>query len=192
MSQEANAPREITEDLALRILSGRKVVVEAGVFEEPITVGTVSFGKKDPITGEVAEPFYWKDDQGNDDTTRPYAIVNLQAMNESQATAAMELFDNGDFVESVGSDSELGVGNLSLRMNIDQVEKLNIARGSIVSATFDYRLNSEDEEVLVCTAISPMKSKAGKNSFRERLNAQKAEAKANQATKAETAEQEKP
>mgnify|MGYP003412845866 FL=1 len=191
MSQEVNTPREITEDLALRILSGRKVVVEAGVFEEPITVGTVTFGKKDPITGEVAELFYWKDENGNDDLTRPYAIVNLQAMNESQAAAAMELFDNGDFVESVGSDSTLGVGNLSLRMNVDQVEKFNIARGSIVSATFDYRLNSEDEEVLVCTAISPMKSKAGKNSFRERLNAQKAALKQEQTSKAESAEQEK-
>lgn len=191
MSQEVNTPREITEDLALRILSGRKVVVEAGVFEEPITVGTVSFGKKDPITGEVAELFYWKDENGNDDLTRPYAIVNLQAMNEKQADAAMELFDNGDYVESVGSDAELGVGNLSLRMNVDQVEKFNIARGSIVSATFDYRLNSEDEEVLVCTAISPMKSKAGKNSFTERLKAQKAALKQEQATKAESAEQEK-
>ena len=191
MSQEVNTPREITEDLALRILSGRKVVVEAGVFEEPITVGTVTFGKKDPITGEVAELFYWKDENGNDDLTRPYAIVNLQAMNESQASAAMELFDNGDYIESVGSDSTLGVGNLSLRMNVDQVEKFNIARGSIVSATFDYRLNSEDEEVLVCTAISPMKSKAGKNSFRERLNAQKAALKQEQTSKAESAEQEK-
>ena len=191
MSQEVNTPREITEDLALRILSGRKVVVEAGVFEEPITVGTVTFGKKDPITGEVAEQFYWKDENGNDDLTRPYAIVNLQAMNESQASAAMELFDNGDYIESVGSDSTLGVGNLSLRMNVDQVEKFNIARGSIVSATFDYRLNSEDEEVLVCTAISPMKSKAGKNSFRERLNAQKAALKQEQTSKAESAEQEK-
>lgn len=191
MSQEVNTPREITEDLALRILAGRKVIVEAGVFEEPITVGTVSFGKKNPITGEVDEPFCWEDENGNPDPTRPYAIVNLQAMNESQADAAQELFDNGDFVESVGSNSELGVGNLSLRMNVDQVEKLNIARGSIVSATFDYRLNSEDEEVLVCTAISPMKSKAGKNSFRERLAQQKAVAKANQTAKAETAEQEK-
>ena len=191
MSQEVNTPREITEDLALRILSGRKVVVEAGVFEEPITVGTVTFGKKDPITGEVAELFYWKDENGNDDLTRPYAIVNLQAMNESQASAAMELFDNGDYIESVGSDSTLGVGNLSLRMNVDQVEKFNIARGSIVSATFDYRLNSEDEEVLVCTAISPMKSKAGKNSFRERLNAQKAALKQEQTSKAESAGQEK-
>lgn len=190
MSQEVNTPREITEDLALRILSGRKVVVEAGVFEEPITVGTVSFGKKDPITGEVAEPFYWKDDNGNDDLTRPYAIVNLQAMNESQATAAMELFDNGDFVESVGSNSELGVGNLSLRMNLLDIAQHNIARGSIVTATFDYRLNSEDEEVLVCTAISPMKSKAGKNSFRERLNAQKAEAKAKQTAETAKAEEE--
>lgn len=191
MSQEVNTPREITEDLALRILSGRKVVVEAGVFEEPITVGTVSFGKKDPITGEVAELFYWKDENGNDDLTRPYAIVNLQAMNESQAAAAMELFDNGDWADSVGSDSELGVGNLSLRMNLLDIAQHNIARGSIVTATFDYRLNSKDEEVLVCTAISPMKSKAGKNSFRERLNAQKAAAKQEQTTKAESAEQEK-
>lgn len=174
---------KITEDLALKILAGRKVVAEAGVFEEPITIGTVSLGKKNPITGEVDEFFYWNDENGNPDTTRQYAIVNLQAMSIEQSDKANELFEQGDWEDAISSNAELGVGNLSMRMNIEDVEKNNIARGSIVKATFDYRLNRENEEVLVCTAISPMVSKAGNNSFRERLAQQKAVAKANQIIK---------
>lgn len=170
---------KITEDLALKILAGRKVVVESGIFEEPITVGTVSEGRKDPITGEISERFYWKDENGNNNLDRPYLIVNLQAMNEEQSDKANSYLNEGEWEKSIGSE----VGNLSLRMSPEDVAKNNIARGSIVIASFDYRLNSDEEYVLVCTAISPMKSKAGKNSFRERLAQQKEAAKANQKIK---------
>ncbi len=186
-NQAQVSPSKITEDLARKILAGRKVVVESGIFEEPITVGTVSEGRKDPITGEISERFYWKDENGNDDLDRPYLIVNLQAMNEEQSDKANRFFDEGEWEQSVGSE----VGNLSLRMSPEDTAKHNIARGSIVIASFDYRLNSDDEYVLVCTAISPMKSKAGKNSFRERLAQQKTATKTNQKIKDVDTEQKK-
>lgn len=172
MANEARQPFEANEESALRILAGRKVVSEAGTFEEPITVHSVSYGKKDPETGEISENFYWEDADGNPDLTRQFVIVNLQAMSADQYAEAERLYDNGDFDLAIGKEA----GNLSLRMDVEKAEELKLDRGSVVSATFDWRERSSDgEAVLVCTAISPMKSKAGKNSFAERLAAAKAE-----------------
>lgn len=169
----------ITEEIASRILANRVIVGDVGVCETPITVGSVSTGIKDD-NGTVT-PFYWEDENGNPDTKRPYVIVNLNAMSESQIQRAEELFDEGEYQGAVNSRTSYddpnepgtGAGNFSLRMSPEEVTKHRIAKGSIVSATFDYRLNSQDEEILVCVAVAPLKAKAKTNSFRERIKALK-------------------
>lgn len=169
----------ITMELAERILANRVVVGDVGVCETSITVGSVSEGIKD-ANGTVT-PFYWEDEDGNPDTTRPYVIVNLNAMSEAQMQRAEELFEEGEYQGAVNSRTSYddpnepgtGAGNFSLRMSPEEVQKNRIAKGSIVSGTFDYRLNSQDEEILVCVAVAPLKAKAKTNGFRDRIKARK-------------------
>mgnify|MGYP003407783553 CR=1 FL=1 len=165
-----NAKLQLTEEVVERILANYAIIEDAG--DAIVTVGTVSTESKE------GKQFYWEDPKSESgyDMNRPYAIVNLRAMSPDQMAKASDLFEQGEFEEAVGKE----VGNLSLRMDIAEVEKHNLAKGSIVKATFDFRMNKADEEILVCVSVSPVKAKIGKNSFRERINEMKRErAKAN-------------
>lgn len=164
-----NAKLQLTEEVVERILANYTVIEDAG--DAIVTVGTVSTEKTNPDGSK--SKFYWEDPKSESgyDMTRPYAIVNLRAMTNDQMEKAVQFFENEEFEEAVGKE----VGNLSLRMDIAEVEKHNLAKGSIVKATFDFRMNKEDIDTLVCVSVSPVKARIGKNAFRERLNATKRE-----------------
>lgn len=166
---------EITQEVAESLLSKRAIVIEAGIFEEPITVGNVSFGKVDPETGEVIEKFYWENADGTPNLERPYAIVNLQAMTEEQFAKAEEFLEAGEFEKAVGKEA----GGLSMRMNVDEVIKAGLTRGSVVKCTFNHIMNREGDDILGCTAIAPMIARGGANRFKQaRIEAQKAKQEA--------------
>lgn len=155
-----------TEEQALQILGNRVIVETVGICDTAITVGNVSIGTK--AEDGAVTPFYWEDANSPTgyDETRPYYIVNLRAMSESQAEEADELLMNGDYDEATNL-------NLSLRMSPEDVAKNRIATGALVQGTFDLRENRDGDDTLVCVAIAPIISKAKKNSFKEKLRASK-------------------
>lgn len=162
-----SAERITSEEQALRILGNRVIVGEVGVCDTAITVGNVSVGKK--LDDGTTEGFFWEDENGNPDESRPYCIVNLRAMSEAQAEVAEEHLANGDYDEATNM-------NLSLRMSPEEVLKNRIATGALVQATFDLRESREGEDMLVCVGLAPIVSKAKKNSFKSRTQKAIAEA----------------
>lgn len=172
-----------------RILAGRQVVETAGIFPKPITISNVSLGKKNP-DGTI-EPFFYNDfETGQPDYTRPYGIVNLQAMTNEEFEKAVAYFEDEDFEKAISRRDGEGAQNLSINLPIEEIQKMNLTRGGIVTATFDYRLNKDDEEVIVCTAVAPVIAKAGKNAFADRLRKIKADAKSKAQAETESANQE--
>lgn len=166
--QDFNYSQENVE----KILAGRKVISEAGLYPEAIAISNVSYTDGD------GNPWLWKDSEGEPDPTRPYAIVNLQALTEEAMTQAEEYYNNGEYELAIRRRDGEGVSNLSVNMSPEDVAKLKLAKGVLVSATFDWRLNSEGDEVLACTSVAPLIAKKGVNTFTERLKAKKAQAKA--------------
>ena len=174
---------QFTEETVEKVLAGRKVIVEAGTYPEAIAISNVSLTDKD------GNPFLWNDTEGNPDPERPYAIVNLQALSEEAMNQASAYFDDGNYELALQRKDGEGVGNMSLRMDPEEVTRLKLAKGVLVSATFDWRLNSEGDDVLVCTSVAPMIAKKGANTFAERVKAKKAQALAEKQAKEEATKQ---
>lgn len=159
---------KFTESSVIRLLAGRKVIAEAGVYPEPITVGHISTENKE------GNPFYWDDPEtGQPDTSRPYAIVNLQALTQENVEKALDYIQNGEYELAVQRKDGEGVSNITINIPIVELEKMKIAKGMLVNATFDYRFNSEGDEVLVCTSIAPFIAKKADNPFAKLLKQQR-------------------
>lgn len=173
---------KFTESSVVRLLAGRKVVKEAGVHPEPITVGHISVEDGD------GNPFYWNDPEtGQPDVTRPYAIVNLQALTQENVQLALDYVNNGEYELAVQRKDGEGVANVTINIPVEDLQKMKIAKGMLVSATFDYRFNREGDEVLVCTSVAPYIATKGENPFATMLKRQK-EASNTKSTTADTSE----
>lgn len=121
---------KMTRKTAMNILSKRAVLGVTAVDDVQIT--NVSF------EDENGNPFTWE--EGSESEGEPYAIVNVNAMNEYGKAKAQKLFSEGKYQEACNQ-------NLSARVSIKQGRELaNAFSCSVKTELREVKVKDEDGE----------------------------------------------
>jgi hypothetical protein len=126
---------EMTKETAINILESYHICDEAGVPFKGIEITNISTHDSDGL------PFEWEE------TGEPYAIVNLNAMNEYGANRASQQLEDEEYQDACNN-------NLSLRVTLEEAE--NLSKGMLGTLVLrEAEVSNEDGDTEI--ALLPKK-----------------------------------